>query len=447
MVHTKRQTAGTRAAFDAGMQPERLKHTGGKRAADPVSSSGSENEVRADLTLRRERTSLAVTGRPPLANSLRSIDPVKELRKHYGLGSRTLREFSVVAPKCSLAFGASGIAFTLARAAELRDDCDLLLAANSWVAAAEQHASRGRAFVSLAPGFTRRDLGFASLVFAEPGPFYVKAIVRSQMGDCAGADAAARQFLKIAKRRLSRIADLHLGGLGLALGAKNLMNCVSSEKLRKGLANFGRSVVRRAWAKTGTEIHRDQRFGFAHGIAGQIYATYACGQPRLAAPMIEQLRNAAIPHQKTLVWTERAGASRFSAGWCNGLAGHLLMWTNVWLHSRAGADLEIVDRLAWGVWRWRAGLGSVCCGGAGQAITLAGAAASTGDLKGRRKVSEWLGSLQPRWPTEHNHRQSLIHGRLGFLLARMECESAARPRFPVYEHQACRRRSVEEFAA
>jgi serine/threonine-protein kinase len=367
---------------------------------------------------------------------VRSNDPAKELRALYGLGSRTLREFSVVAPKCSLAFGASGIAYALARAEELHGDSDLLLAADLWVAAAERHASDKRAFVLRTSRFTRRDLGFASLVFVEPGLPYVKAIVRSQMGDRAGADAAALQFLKLAKKRLSRIADLHLGGLGLALGAKNLMNCVSSAKLRRELANFGRSVVRRAWAKTGTKIRRNQPFGFAHGIAGQVYATYAFGEPRLAAPMIEQLREAAIPHHKMLVWTERAGGSRFSAGWCNGLAGHLLLWTTVWRHSRAGADREIVDRLAWGVWKWRASLGSVCCGGAGQAITLAGTAAATGNLSGRRKVSEWLGSLQPRWPTEHNHRQSLIHGRLGFLLARMECEYAARPQFPVYQHYA-----------
>ncbi|MGB7751769.1 MAG: lanthionine synthetase LanC family protein [Candidatus Acidiferrales bacterium] len=369
-------------------------------------------------------------------SSAQSRDPLEELRALYGLGSRALREFSVVAPKCSLAFGASGIAYALARTAQLRGDCDLLLAADSWVAAAQRHASDERAFVLRAPRFTRRDLGFASLVFAEPGLPHVKAIVRSQMGDRAGADAAALQFLEMANTRLSRIADLHLGGLGLALGAKNLTSSVSSAKLRRELANFGHSVVRRAWAKTGTKIRRNRPFGFAHGIAGQVYATYACGEPSLAAPIIEQLREAAIPHQKILVWTERAGGSRFSAGWCNGLAGHLLLWTTIWRHSRAGADREIVDRLASGVWKWRASMGSVCCGGAGQAITLAGTAAATGNLSGRRKISEWLGSLQPRWPTDHNHRQSLIHGRLGFLLARMECEYAARPQFPVYEHQS-----------
>jgi eukaryotic-like serine/threonine-protein kinase len=366
----------------------------------------------------------------------RPSDPAEELRTLYGSGSRALREFSLVAPRCSVAFGASGIAYSLARAAELTDDSELLLAADSWIGAAERHASSKRAFVSSAQRITRRTVGFASLVFAEPGLFYVKGIIRSRMQDAAGADNAARQFLKIAKTRLSRIADLHLGGVGLALGAKNLMNCVSSAKLRKELADFGRSVVRRAWAKTGTEIHRDQPFGFAHGIAGQVYATYACGEPRLAAPMIEQLRDAAIPHQKTLVWTERAGASRFSAGWCNGLGGHLLLWTTLWQHSRACADREIVDRLAWGVWKWRAGLGSVCCGGAGQAIILAGAAAATGNLSGRRKVSAWLGSLQPRWPTAHNHRQSLIHGSLGFLLARIECEYATHPQFPVYQRDS-----------
>jgi hypothetical protein len=84
-----------------------------------------------------------------------------------------VREFSIVAPQCSLAFGAPGIAYSLTRAAELLDDSELLLAADSWITAAEQHASRKAAFISQAQQITRRKVGFASLAFAEPSLFYV----------------------------------------------------------------------------------------------------------------------------------------------------------------------------------------------------------------------------------------------------------------------------------
>jgi lantibiotic modifying enzyme len=365
----------------------------------------------------------------------RSSDPAEELRTLYGLGSRALREFSLVAPRCSVAFGASGIAYSLARAAELTDDSGLLLAADSWIAAAERHASSKRAFVSSAQRITRRTVGFASLAFAEPGLFYAKGIIRSRMEDPAGADNAARQFLSVTKNRLSRFADVHLGGLGLALAAKHLTHCVSSARVRSELSTFSHRLVRRAWAKTGTDIRRNQILGFAHGIAGQVFASYACGHPHTAIPFVQQLREAAIPFQKALIWPLRAGSGGFWAGWCNGLAGHLLMWTKVWQHSRAQDDREILDRLAWGVWKYRMPVGSLCCGAAGQALILASFSSATGDHHWNRKTLDWLRSFRPRG-TRGAPPQSLFHGRLGFLLARIECEYATRPQFPVYQRDS-----------
>lgn len=362
----------------------------------------------------------------------RSSDPTEELRALYGLGSQALREFSLVAPRCSVAFGASGIAYSLARAAELADDSELLLAAASWIAAAEQHASGKRAFVSSAQQITRRTVGFASLAFAEPGLLYVKGIIRSRMGDPTGADDAAGQFLTVAKNRLSRLADVNLGGLGLALAAKRLTHCVSSARVRTELSTLSHRLVRRAWAKTGTDIRRNQLLGFAHGVAGQVFATYACGHPQIAIPFVQQLREAAIPVQKALIWPLRAFSGDFSAGWCNGLAGHLLMWTKVWQHSRAQDEREILDRLAWGVWKYRTPVGSLCCGAAGQAVILASFSSATGDDHWNRKTLAWLRCFRPRGTTDAPPH-SLFHGRLGMLLARIECEYATRPQFPVYQ--------------
>ena len=244
--------------------------------------------------------------------------------EHFtALGSRALREFSVVAPKCSLAFGASGIAYGLSRAAELLHDSRLLLAADSWIATAENRASEAQAFLSSASMTTRRTIGFASLAFVEPGLLYVKSIIRARMRDTSGADTAARQFVKFAKRRLSRIADLHLGGLGLALAANHLASCATSNELRTELSNFSRNFIQRAWAKAGADIRRNHRLGFAHGTAGQVFTSHVCGERKIAIPVLQQLRETAIPMQETLLFPARAGSHDFCAGWCNGLAGHL----------------------------------------------------------------------------------------------------------------------------
>src|ERR1700677_85799 len=371
----------------------------------------------------------------PMRTARRSRDPAEELRVLYGLDSRALRDFSLVAPRCSIAFGASGIAYSLARATELIDAAGRLMAANSWIAAPTLHASSKRAFVSSSQRITRPPVGFASVAFAEPGLFYAKGIIRSRMKDPAGADNAARQFLSVTKNRLSRFADVHLGGLGLALAAKRFTDCVSSARVRSELSTLSHSLVRRAWAKTGTDIRRNRLLGFAHGIAGQVFASYACGHPQTAIPFVQQLREIAIPDHKELIWPLRAGSGDFSAGWCNGLAGHLLMWTKVWQHSRAQEDREMLDRLASGVWKYRPPVGSLCCGAAGQAIILASISSATGDHHWNRKALAWLRCLRPGGP-RHAPPQSRFHGRLGLLLARIECEYATRPQFPVYQRDS-----------
>jgi serine/threonine-protein kinase len=190
--------------------------------------------------------------------------------------------------------------------------------------------------------------------------------------------------------------------------------------------------VRRAWAQTGTGIRRNQLLGFAHGIAGQVFASYACGHPQSAIQFVQQLRETAIPFQKALIWPLRASSGDFCAGWCNGLAGHLLMWTKVWQHSRARDDREVLEQLAWGVWKYRMSLGSLCCGAAGQAVILASFSSATGDHHRKRETLAWLRNFRRRG-TRDAPPQSLFHGKLGLLLARIECEYATHPQFPVYQ--------------
>jgi eukaryotic-like serine/threonine-protein kinase len=350
----------------------------------------------------------------------------------YGLGSRRLREFSLVAPRCSLTYGAAGIAYALARAAQLTLDSELLWAADAWIELAERHAKDREAFTSSAFELTRKRIGFASLSEAEPGLFYVKSIIRSELGDSAGADMSIGRYLTIAKRRISRIADVYLGGLGLALAAKRLMSCASSAKLRKELSSFSREVVTRAWTTPRANILGKGRcLGFAHGVAGLVFTTYVCGDTKSAAPVLQELRRTASRLQRGICWPVHANSNFFTGGWCNGVAGHLLMWTKVWQHSRDEKDREMLDRVAWGVWESRMGLTNLCCGAAGQAIILASFSSMVDDPTWRTKAANWLISLRPRW-SKDGRPQSLFRGELGLLLARLECGHGKPPRFPVY---------------
>jgi eukaryotic-like serine/threonine-protein kinase len=350
----------------------------------------------------------------------------------YGLGSRSLREFSLVAPQCSLSYGAAGIAYALARAGELTLDSELLRAAEAWSELAEHRALDTKAFTSSALEITRKDTGFASLSMAEPGLFYVKSIIRSDIGDSAGADMSIGRYLTIAKRRISRVADVYLGGLGLALAAKRLMGCTRSAKLRRELSSFSREAVTRAWTTPHANILGKRRYlGFAHGVAGLVFTTYACGDPTNASPVLQELRRTASRLQRGLRWPVHANSNFFMEGWCSGVAGHLLMWTKVWQHSRDDKDFEMLDRVAWGVWESGIRLTNLCCGGAGQAIILASFSSAVGDPRWRVRAADFLNAVPSRW-SKYDPPQSLFRGELGLLLAHLECEYGKPPRFPVY---------------
>jgi len=372
------------------------------------------------------------SSRASLRTSGRTGDPVREMKILYGLASRRLREFSVVPPQCSVSVGAAGIAYALARAAELTLDSELLWAADAWIGLAERRALYTRAFTSSALKITRKGIGFASLSMAEPGLFYVKSIIRSHFGDSAEANKSIQRFLSIAKRRISRFADVYLGGLGLALAAKRLMSCTRSSRLCRDLSRFSRDALTGAWTTPRANILGNRRYlGFAHGVAGLVFTTYACGDPRKASPLLEELRHTGSRLKRGLRWPVHANSNFFLDGWCNGVAGHLLMWTKVWQHSQDDKDLEMLDRIAWGVWESGIGLSNLCCGAAGQAIILASFSSVIDDRRWKVRAADFLNVVPPRW-SKYEPPQSLFNGELGLLLARLECRHGTPPRFPVY---------------
>ena len=80
-------------------------------------------------------------------------------------------------------------------------------------------------------------------------------------------------------------------------------------------------------------------------------------------------------------------------GWCNGVAGHLLMWTRLWQCSGQSDDREVMERIAWGVMESRTVMGNVCCGAAGQAVALASFASATKDASWQKRARDFLNGL------------------------------------------------------
>lgn len=367
----------------------------------------------------------------PTSAALRlRTEPLQRLKAEFGLGSPRLRSFDVVPPRCSVTYGAAGIAYALLRAAELSGDAELLWAADAWIEHAEQHADAPVAFTSAGIDLTRKRIGFSALSAAEPGLFFVKGLVRAAMGDFYGTGRAIHQFLAATTHRPSHHTDVNLGGPGLAIAADRLATLNIPLSTREHLLTVRDRLIANAWLRTRPAFNRRTRLGFAHGVAGMLFASLTAGLSREVSEASGRLQELPVMIRKGIHWPVFVTGSSFMPGWCNGVAGHMLLWTRLWQFSASSDHREMMERTAWGLWESRTAIGNVCCGAAGQAISLAVFGSTVGDPAWQSRARALLDSLQPRWPGD-DHPQSLFRGELGLLLAQLECDSRD-PKFPVW---------------
>lgn len=361
----------------------------------------------------------------------RKLAPERLIKEGFGLGSARLRNFDVISPRCSLSFGASGIAYALLRAAELCGDAEFLWAADAWIEQAEQHSRGPEAFTSERIELTRRRIGYSSLSGAEPGMFFVKSLIRAAVADTRGTRAAVDRFVSAATHRNSHAADVNLGGAGLALAADRLRQLPIPAEQKQRLGELrGQLIDRACIAAARSAKHRD-RLGFAHGAGGMLFVSLSAGASSKAQEAAARLRSLTVMMRRGVRWPVRVGSDYFMHGWCNGVAGHLLTWTRMWQCSGEREDRDMMERAAWGVWESRMKLGNVCCGAGGQAAALAVFAQAADEPVWRKRAGHFIESVNPTWSKE-DHPQSLFRGELGLLLVRLECEAGVSARFPVW---------------
>ncbi len=348
-------------------------------AKDPEQRPPSLTHLREALQLALRSEAAPQSASEPRAFRIQRLKaPEQTMKTDYGLGSARLREFDVAAPRCSLTYGAAGIAYALLRAAELCEDAELLWAADAWIEQAEQRAGEPEAFTTANVELTRRRIGYASLSCAEPGLFFVKSLIRAATGDSRGARDAVDQFLSAAIYRPSHHSDVNLGGVGLALAADRLAGLSLSAGHRRKLRELRTQLIGRAWKEAPPEFRSPQRLGFAHGVAGMVVGSLTGGKSPEADEAADRLRRLPVMIRRGIKWPVRGGGDYFMPGWCNGVAGHLLMWTRVWQCSGLSEDREMMERTAWGVLESQTSLGNLCCGAAGQAVALASFASRRG---------------------------------------------------------------------
>jgi serine/threonine-protein kinase len=120
--------------------------------------------------------------------------------------------------------------------------------------------------------------------------------------------------------------------------------------------------------------------GIAHGWAGVLYTLlYWCRATGRVPPgeierRLNELAELGEPTGRGLQWQVRTAlpnaATGYMAGWCNGSAGYIHLWSLA--HEGTGDDryLALAERAAWHAWEEPEGIASLCCGLAGRAYGL-----------------------------------------------------------------------------
>ncbi len=345
------------------------------------------------------------------------------------------------APHASLAYGAAGVAYFLLRHASFGGGDASLEASARWLARAEADRGDARAFTTVDPPLN--ELPVESLLYHEPGLWWMGARLAAARQDQEGVGAAAVQFADATMEMATHTAnrDVMFGKAGLLLGCAQLVESIDDPDAARpvevagvGLAADLAGLAERHGAPPGD--HALDTLGPSHGWAGVAHAllrwSIATSSPPApeALALLDRLRGLRRPSGR---WPVRAGSREVWRGWCHGSAGWAQVWAQAW---RATGDEQA---LALAVACADDGLAAVddgpslCCGRAGEGFAALTLFRVTGDdrwvVGAERALADAVRGLEDyREPP-----QRLFSGALGVALLASELEDPCRAAMPVFE--------------
>jgi eukaryotic-like serine/threonine-protein kinase len=412
-----------------------------KMPGDRFASCADFAAALRSLLPEAQRRDEAREASPPARD--RGRDLVAAFYERCGLGGASFRDRPQNAPLASVNYGASGVAYAMYRLSVLRNDPRLLATADLWAHKASILSRDEHAFFSSEIEITEKTVGKASLFHSPSGVFAVRALIALASGEPASATQAISQFVS-ASRTECEFVDVALGKAGLLLGCAELLEstrgawgCDAAPILERGneLEAELRRVIDEPIATSVAMIY----LGFAHGWAGILFALlrWAQASGRQADPYrgkLDELSGLQEPHGAGVRWSvHNRTAPRPSTmdGWCNGAAGHALLWALAYDLYMASDYGLLAERSATSAWSSDIEVGTLCCGLAGIGYACAAAHRVTGDaswLKRARLAACRACEDRSKW----FYADSLYKGAVGAVLLHEELE-ASRIAMPLVE--------------
>ena len=236
--------------------------------------------------------------------------------------------------------------------------------------------------------------------------------------------------------------DATNGAASLLLGASLVAPLCGPEdgELRRrldALAERLRAIVLRQLSLPAPQVHRF--LGFAHGRSGAVHSLLRWAEVSSTPPgeaavvALDELADAGRPVGAGMAWAIERGDTRSPAwtGWCHGSAGQLLTWIAAARVLRRPKDLELALAAGRHVWEARGRSGpSLCCGAAGEALSLFELARAADDGvwvdRGRELVTSAARTAQ-----HTNDAQGLFRADVGIALAVIESSDPPATSWPL----------------
>jgi eukaryotic-like serine/threonine-protein kinase len=349
----------------------------------------------------------------------------------YGLGGQALREGLPQSPRASVNYGAAGIAYALLRVAQRRGDPRLLAAADLWSQKALALAEHTGAFYSPELQIERETVGEISLFHSASGLHCVRALVSAAQGDTASANTALSAFVEHTKRPCGSDQpwaqiDLALGHAGLLLGCAELIESVPDlpsldlKFVRARGGEIAGELLARVRSES-IEASKPTNLGIAHGWGGLLFSLLRWAQAVRSDPepvigeRLRELGALAQPSGAGLGWPVHTQDQSVADGWCNGSAGHSMLFALACQAFRDEVFGDFAEKAAVSAWSSRLGLGSLCCGQGGIGYALLSLHRLTGEDRWlqRARVAAQRAAADR---TKHFPDGALYKGALGVAL-------------------------------
>jgi serine/threonine-protein kinase len=364
-----------------------------------------------------------------------------------------------LAPTASVMHGAAGVAYALYRLALGRGDAEMLALADLWASRAAAVAHTPDAFADVGRGLTDAVYCASTPYHTVAGVHCVRALIANAAGDHQSLAESVDAFIGASPVPAHGVnLDLMLGHTGVLIASALLFDAVApmQEYARRRVAEHGAAsmaAIEEAAASLPAMCDAPgfSSMGAAHGWTGLLFATLRWSEVTrrpLSADTMRRLRELASygqPWGRGMRWPHTLDPRSpeyhtFLAGWCNGTAGLVHLWTLAAHLTRDAAYDDLAGRAAWSTWEHASdAIANICCGLGGLAYALLARYRATGDTAWYRRAASLASRAARVSATDPPpHPDSLYHGTAGIALLVADLERPQTAGMPFFGSEGWR---------